>query len=75
MGLLNDETTDVGRVHLGLVFSADARGRPLAIRETDKLRGSFATAADVLAVAPRLETWSQLIFEQLGGPAGGAERL
>ncbi len=70
VGLLNDETTDVGRVHLGLVFSADARGRPLAIRETDKLRGSFATAAEVRAMAPQLENWSQLIFEQLDGPAG-----
>ena len=69
LGLLNDDTTDVGRVHLGVVFSVDARGRPLAIRETNKLRGSFATADDVRAVAGQLETWSQLIFEHLDGPA------
>jgi predicted NUDIX family phosphoesterase len=65
VGLLNDDTTDVGSVHLGLVYVADAAGRPVAIRETDKLAGAFATAGDVAAVADRLETWSQLAFEFL----------
>ena len=39
--LLNDDTTEVGAVHLGAVYVADAAGRPVAIRETDKLTGSF----------------------------------
>jgi predicted NUDIX family phosphoesterase len=63
VGLLNDDTTDVGRVHLGAVYIAEAAGRPVAIRETDKLSGGFATAAAVAAVADRLETWSRLAFE------------
>ena len=41
VGLLNDDTTEVGAVHLGAVYVADAAGRPVAIRETDKLTGSF----------------------------------
>ncbi len=65
VGLLNDDTTDVGRVHLGAVYSADVGGRPVAIRETDKLTGSFAQPGEVAAVADRLETWSQLAFEFL----------
>jgi predicted NUDIX family phosphoesterase len=75
VGLLNDDTTEVGRVHLGIVFVADAGSRPVAIRETSKLRGAFATAGQVRAVADRLETWSQLIFEQLDGPAQRSVRL
>src|SRR5512140_1389918 len=43
VGLLNDDTTPVGAVHVGFVYTADAAGRPVAIRETDKLEGSFAT--------------------------------
>ena len=39
VGLLNDDTTEVGAVHLGAVYVADAAGRPVAIRETDKLSG------------------------------------
>jgi predicted NUDIX family phosphoesterase len=65
VGLLNDDTTPVGRVHVGLVYEADARGRPVAIRETDKLTGRFVTADEVEAVADGLETWSALAFELL----------
>jgi predicted NUDIX family phosphoesterase len=65
VGLLNDDTTEVGRVHLGAVFVADAAGRPVAIREIDKLTGSFAPAREVAAVADDLETWSRLVFDAL----------
>jgi predicted NUDIX family phosphoesterase len=69
IGLLNDDTTPVGQVHLGAVFVADAAGRPVSIRETDKLSGAFATAAEVAAVASDLETWSRLVFDALGAHA------
>jgi predicted NUDIX family phosphoesterase len=72
VGLLNDDTTDVGRVHLGVVFVADARGRPVAVRETDKLVGGFAPAAIVRSVRDRLETWSRIVFDHLDGVADGA---
>jgi predicted NUDIX family phosphoesterase len=65
VGLLNDDTTDVGAVHLGAVFTADAAGRPVAIRETEKLSGGFAPATEVAAVLEHLETWSALVFEFL----------
>lgn len=72
IALLNDDTTPVGAVHLGAVYLADAGGRPVCIRETDKLTGGFAHVAQVRDVADRLETWSQLAFEFLesGGGAG-----
>jgi len=65
VGLLNDDTTPVGAVHVGLVYEGDAAGRPVAIRESDKLSGGFATSAEVAAVADRLETWSRIAFEFL----------
>jgi predicted NUDIX family phosphoesterase len=65
VGLLNDDTTAVGRVHLGVVYEADAAGRPVAIRETEKLSGAFVPAATVAAAADQLETWSLLAFEFL----------
>jgi predicted NUDIX family phosphoesterase len=69
VGLLNDDTTPVGAVHLGVVFVADATGRPVTIRETDKLTGSFATTEEVAAVREAMETWSRLVFDALTGPA------
>jgi predicted NUDIX family phosphoesterase len=63
IGLLNDDTTPVGAVHLGLVYEGDAGGQPVAIREIDKLSGRFAETSEVAAVAESLETWSRLAFE------------
>ena len=67
IGLLNDDTTPVGSVHLGAVYVADAGGRSVAIRETDKLSGAFAARDEVEAVVDRMETWSRLVFEALDG--------
>jgi predicted NUDIX family phosphoesterase len=65
LGLLNDDTTPVGTVHVGFVFTADAAGRPVTIRETDKLSGSFVTTVEVARHLDELETWSRLAFEAL----------
>jgi predicted NUDIX family phosphoesterase len=77
LALLNDDTTEVGAVHLGVVFVADAAGRTVAVRETDKLEGSFVAPAGVAAVAADLETWSRIVFDALetvglagAGPVG-----
>lgn len=67
VGLLNDDSNPVGSVHLGVVFLVEAAGRPVAVRELDKLSGRMAGAADVLAAWDRLETWSQLVAGHLLG--------
>lgn len=67
VALLNDDTTAVGAVHLGAVYVADAGGRAVAIRETDKLRGAFVESGEVGAVKERLETWSALVFDFIEG--------
>jgi len=74
VALLNDDTTAVGAVHLGAVYEADVDGRPVAIRETNKLTGGFATPVDVAAVEDRLETWSRLAFRFLESREGAGVR-
>lgn len=66
IGMLNDETNPVGAVHLGVVFVVDAAGRPVDVREHDKLVGGFAASGELAASWPRLETWSQLVADALG---------
>lgn len=68
IGLLNDESTDVGSVHIGIVYSADAAGRPVAVREHDKLSGAFADRVEVATVVDGMESWSRLVFEALERP-------
>lgn len=65
VGLLNDDSTAVGSVHVGVVYLANAGGRPVSIRETDKLTGGFATTAEVAGVRDAMETWSRLVFDAL----------
>jgi predicted NUDIX family phosphoesterase len=64
VGLLNDDSNPVGAVHLGVVFTTQAQG-PMGVRETEKLSGRMASAADIAEAWPRLETWSQLVAAQL----------
>ena len=71
LGLLNDDETDVGRVHLGVVYLAEAAGRSVAVRETHKLDGRFVAPAALLAVYDRMESWSQLVFDFVSGRAAG----
>ena len=66
IGLLNDDRNPVGAVHLGVVFGVEADGRPVDVRERDKLVGGFADADEVAASWERLETWSQLVAQALG---------
>ena len=71
LGLLNDDATDVGRVHVGVVFLAEADGRPVVVRETEKLEGRFVPPIELLAVYDRMETWSQLAFDFVSGRSAG----
>lgn len=65
LGLLNDDTTAVGSVHLGFVFMVDAAGRQVEVRETDKLRGWFADVGEVRSVYDDLESWSQIVLDAI----------
>lgn len=69
VGLLNDDTVEVGIHHLGVVYEADAAGRRVEIRETDKLSGSFESLEGLRSVYGSMETWSQLALDALTSDA------
>lgn len=66
VGLLNDDSNPVGSVHLGVVFVVEADGRPIAVRERDKLTAAMADADELRAAGERMETWSRLVASHLG---------
>jgi predicted NUDIX family phosphoesterase len=75
VGLLNDDTVDVGVHHLGIVYTADAAGRLVSVRETQKLSGSFEPVEAALAVYDRMETWSQLVLDAIDDDSRAAESI
>ena len=63
-GLINDDSNEVGRVHLGFFFTLTTGGSA-AVRETEKLEGGFVKIAELASLSERMETWSQIIVPEL----------
>ena len=65
LGLVNDDTTEVGSVHVGLVFGIrPVRGR-VAVREVHKMCGGFEPLVEIADLCKHLavwESWSRLIL-------------
>lgn len=76
IGLLNDDSTAVGAVHVGLVYALDASDLTVAIRETSAMTGGFEPLEQLrrLAEDPAspFETWSNLLLRS--GALRGAPR-
>jgi predicted NUDIX family phosphoesterase len=65
VGILNDDTTEVGRVHLGVVYVLDAHDRDVTVRETEKMTGRWAGVSELAALREQMETWSQIVFDSV----------
>ena len=64
-GILNDESTEVGRVHLGAVFLLDAASRSVTVLETEKMRGAWRPRAELAEARQAMESWSQVVYDEL----------
>ena len=65
VALLNDDTTEVGSVHLGIVHVFRLAEPKVAKRETMITNMGFLTKDELLARRDNLETWSQLCVDSL----------
>ena len=63
-GIINDDTTEVGSVHLGLFFTLEVTGE-VKVLETEKLEGFWIKRADMEGLSEQMETWSQFVTQAL----------
>lgn len=63
-GVINDESSSVSKVHLGLFHVFEVESMEYAIRETEKMAGQWVDEAGILGVYDHMETWSQIIFDR-----------
>lgn len=63
-GLINDDTNEVGKVHLGLFYTMEVAGE-VTVRETEKLEGFWMKKSELLSQQDGMETWSQLVSKVL----------
>jgi predicted NUDIX family phosphoesterase len=64
VGLINDDLTDVGRVHLGVVHLFDLERPAVEPREPDLLDAAFVSLEELAASRAQLESWSQICLDQ-----------
>jgi predicted NUDIX family phosphoesterase len=67
IGLINDDETEVGRVHLGIVHIFDVEAPNVFPREDDICETGFRPVAELLAQREQFETWSKICLEALFG--------
>jgi predicted NUDIX family phosphoesterase len=67
VGLINDDQTEVGRVHLGVVHLVDVDRPDVRSRESDLLEAGFQSLASIRDRAEQLESWSRICIEALFG--------
>lgn len=67
VGLINDDQTDVGRVHLGIVYRFEVERPAVVPNEPDILDSGFLPVKAILAELDAFETWSQLCMNALYG--------
>ena len=64
LGILNDDSNDVGKVHIGFVFLLHGTSDAISIKSELK-SGQLLTLQDMNPYFANMESWSQLVFEFL----------
>ena len=64
-GFINDDTSLVGQVHLGIVFLAQAKNFDFTILEKDKIQAQWVHKAQLKEFYSKMESWSQLVCQSL----------
>jgi predicted NUDIX family phosphoesterase len=65
VGLINDDETDVGRVHIGVVHLFDVEQPNVASREDDLTDPQFIPVSEILGELEGYESWSQIAVRAL----------
>jgi predicted NUDIX family phosphoesterase len=65
VGLINDDQTEVGKVHLGVVHLFEVEQPLVRPLEIDILQAGFRPMEEILSRAANFETWSQICLEAL----------
>jgi predicted NUDIX family phosphoesterase len=64
-GLINDDLTEVGKVHLGVVHLFDVEHLDVYPREEEMIDAGFRPVGELLRDREQFETWSKICLEVL----------
>jgi predicted NUDIX family phosphoesterase len=61
VGIINDDTTDVGKVHLGILHEVLLEGDYCRIREKENMTGNWCAIPSLANYYDAMESWSQIV--------------
>ncbi|WP_154837470.1 NUDIX domain-containing protein [Staphylococcus sp. Marseille-Q1834] len=64
IGFINDDTNEVGKVHIGVVFKIKVNSQDIEVKETDTLKIEWVEQ-EKIEDYDNFETWSALILKDL----------
>lgn len=64
LGILNDDSNDVGKVHVGFVYLLRGSSANISVQEELK-SGVLLTLNECAMFYDRMETWSQIVFDAI----------
>jgi predicted NUDIX family phosphoesterase len=63
IGFINDDTIQVGRFHIGLLYHIHVSNKELYINETDKLTAEWIDKSGLYDFYEEMETWSKIVYD------------
>lgn len=72
-GFINDDSSPVGQVHLGVAFIVEASNERFAVNEPEMIEAQWCDAKEVEQAFPSLESWSQLLWKFISGSHDNSE--
>ena len=74
VGIINDESNSVSRVHLGLLYVISVPSSEYRVLETEKMTAQWVSRDDLTEYYSELETWSQIVYDQYIKTGAGESR-
>jgi predicted NUDIX family phosphoesterase len=71
VGMINDDATEVGSVHLGIVYIFNVEHPEVYPRETEIIQSGFRPVDEILADMDGFETWSVICMKALFSDGNG----
>ena len=65
VGVINDNSSEVSRVHMGLVYVLTTSTAEFEIAEKDKYTANWASLEEMAAVYDKMESWTQIVYDNL----------
>lgn len=60
VGFINDDTNEVGKVHLGVLYEIELSNTDIEINEKDKMTGVWIKKSELRDYYPQMESWSKI---------------